>query len=627
MLAPRDRTLLLESLRPPAGYRLGRALTTTYTLDLVALLTAPLAFTFFDWEDDEGLPSGNPLALLEAVRRNARRLHVFCHGGAIHVPKRGQVLLAHLEPCVVEVAAPKGGVFHPKVWVLRFDPEPGSRESVRYRLLVGTRNLTFDRSWDTLLRLDGEPTAERGLPRRNRPLAEFVGALPGLATGEVPGEAQTAAAELAEELRAVEWERPAKVRELEFLPLGLGREAWPFDRGRRRLVIAPFLDTAFLERFAGEREDGVAISRSDALHAALDGLDGFSERYVLADGADGDEEDEAEASSGHAEPASEASEGSLLRGLHAKLFVLDDGHRAHVFTGSANGTLAAFERNVEFLVRLDASKHAMGIDTLLGREVKGALLELLEPWKAVEIEEDPERELRERLERRAEEVRDALARSDLRLEATLAGTGNEGDGAASEEEVLRLELQGERPSLQKGVRITVWPVVLGPQAAAELDSSSPLARFEVSLGAATAFLAFEVLARESGLEHRLRFARRLPLTGLPEDRDERLLRLLLKDRETVLRLLYLLLSAEEISAERLIAIGQRDGTGEWRTNDYGLPLLEPLVKALARGPEGLAPVERLIADLSRTEEGRAMLPEGFEELWDAVRSAREELAS
>ena len=70
MLAPKDRTLLLESLRPPPGYRLDAAVSTTFTLNLMALLVAPLAFTYFDWEMDTGEPTTNPNFLLEAIRRH-----------------------------------------------------------------------------------------------------------------------------------------------------------------------------------------------------------------------------------------------------------------------------------------------------------------------------------------------------------------------------------------------------------------------------------------------------------------------------------------------------------------------------------------------------------------------------
>ena len=47
MLEPQERRQLLDSLRPPSGYSLDFAVGTTYSLDLLALLTAPLAFTFF----------------------------------------------------------------------------------------------------------------------------------------------------------------------------------------------------------------------------------------------------------------------------------------------------------------------------------------------------------------------------------------------------------------------------------------------------------------------------------------------------------------------------------------------------------------------------------------------------
>ena len=120
MLAPRNRILLLESLRPPHGYRLDCAVGTSYSLDLMALLTTPLAFTFFDSQDQDGRPNKDPIVLLEALRRNTSRIHVFCQADRIQIPPDGNKLLPFLEPCVNAVPAPEGGAFHPKVWVLRF---------------------------------------------------------------------------------------------------------------------------------------------------------------------------------------------------------------------------------------------------------------------------------------------------------------------------------------------------------------------------------------------------------------------------------------------------------------------------------------------------------------------------
>ena len=104
MLEPDTRELLLDLLRPPYGATLDRAVGTTFTLDLSALLVAPLAFAMFDWAvEDDGTP--DPIAMLEALRRYAGRTTVFHQAGMIALPS-WQPLLVHLEQCVVPVTPP-----------------------------------------------------------------------------------------------------------------------------------------------------------------------------------------------------------------------------------------------------------------------------------------------------------------------------------------------------------------------------------------------------------------------------------------------------------------------------------------------------------------------------------------
>ncbi len=177
MLEPRARRLLLDALRPPDGYALGHAVGTTYSLDLLALLVAPLAFSMFEVDDDEG--RADPLALFAALRRHAGRVTLFCEAGRIAVPARSQPLFGYLEEAVYEATAPASDrAFHPKVWVLRFVADNGP---VKYRVLCLSRNLTFDRSWDTALALDGELTDRKTGIALNRPLSDFIAALPSLA--------------------------------------------------------------------------------------------------------------------------------------------------------------------------------------------------------------------------------------------------------------------------------------------------------------------------------------------------------------------------------------------------------------------------------------------------------------
>ena len=151
MLDPETRSYTLEILRPPPGYELDRAIATTFSLDLLALLTAPLAFTFFDWEDTEGRPTGDPLAILESLRLYSDRISIFCQSGRIAVPHTHK-LFTYLENSVFAVTAQRpGAVFHPKLWILRLI---APNQPIIYRVLIPTRNLTFERCWDTVLTLE-----------------------------------------------------------------------------------------------------------------------------------------------------------------------------------------------------------------------------------------------------------------------------------------------------------------------------------------------------------------------------------------------------------------------------------------------------------------------------------------
>ena len=157
MLAPDGRAVLLDALRPPQGYELGFAVATTFTLDLAAALIVPLAFAGSQLGEAK-----DPVAVMEAVRSSADRVAIFCQAGNIVVPQQASDLVAFIEQCVHEVRRPKPGhLFHPKLWALRYEAE---EHEPTYRLLVLTRNLTLDRSWDLVLRLDSDDTRRR----RNR---------------------------------------------------------------------------------------------------------------------------------------------------------------------------------------------------------------------------------------------------------------------------------------------------------------------------------------------------------------------------------------------------------------------------------------------------------------------------
>ena len=362
MLRPDERQHLLELLRPPDGCQLDVAVGTTFTLDLISALMLPLSFSFFDWEHEDGELVADPLALLEALRRYEDRFTIFCQSGQIRLPKKYPPLVTFLEPCIYDVEAPDAdGVFHPKVWALRFIAGDGA---VRYRVLCLSRNLTFDRCWDTVVALDGELTDRSNAIAANHPLADFVAALPGLTLRSLPRGRRQGVAKIADELRRVRftWPEGFDKNQCRFWVAGLdGRTVAPFGaRQDKALIVSPFLSNPVVLDFLEHTGETHLVSRPECLqelpqktlHCCK------SVRFLAPELA---EESDDEAPSGKDE---------VLEGLHAKLFVIDRGWDASIFSGSFNATLHALQHNVEFMVELVGKKSRFGVEQFL-RQVKG----------------------------------------------------------------------------------------------------------------------------------------------------------------------------------------------------------------------------------------------------------------
>lgn len=625
MLRARERTLLLESLRPPAGYHLRRAVGTSYTLDLIALLTAPLAFTFFDAHDGDGVPVADPVALLEALRRHARNVTLFCQAGAIAVPSQEQTLLAYLEGSVVEVQPPRAdGIFHPKLWVLAFEAEEGP---AMYRVLCLSRNLTFARSWDTCLSLEGPLRQRQRGYSRNRPLAELLRELPRLTTRSLRADVRRDLERMADEIRRVDFRPPEPFTDFRVHHMGLRRRrGLPWPPASRSLVISPYLAGSVVRNFAETHGLEVLVSRPEAFEEVVrsSGREALPKTcYVLSPGADLDAR---EAQDEESVGSSLIEDQLELAGLHAKLFLFENGREARLFTGSANATAGAFQLNVEVLVELLGKRKNCGIASLVPdddsqHETLRSLLKEYEPPGDLDVENDPEKEL----ERRVEKLARSLGTSCLT--ATV--------GRADGQQGWDASLSGEVPELPDGATVTVWPVTLSAEAGQQImersgpgpgGTSNVIAKFTgMSFEALTGFFAFEISLEEGRRTVRQRFVVTAQLIGAPEDRKQRLLWSLLKDRRRVLRLLLLILMDEGADVSAFVQAAHRGDRGSSRSfagwQEAGL--LEALLRSLSHDPRRIDEAARLIDDLERTEEGQDLLPEGFADIWKPVRSARE----
>ena len=625
MLEPLDRRHLFDALRPPVGYDVDLAIGTTYSLDLMALLAVPLAFALFDWEEDDGKVTPNPLALLEATRRYADITHIFCQAGQIHLPRESSPLFYELEHVVKQVRAPRPrGVFHPKVWVLRF--ASNNRDvPVLYRLLCSSRNLTFDRSWDTILRLDGRVVDRELAIAVNHPLGDFIKALPGMMLRPASDSLSKTMNMVQEEIRRVRFELPEGIEEVRFHPMGVGPGGdWWFDgRIDKFLAMAPFVDEVFLKRAASQiKGKRFLISRLDQLHEVKpEVLDHCNKVYYLHPDADEDNGELSDQDTGTSEvsTAQESDSVESLSGLHAKLFITDSGWYSSVWTGSANATNAAFSRNVEFLIELIGKKSGVGVDAFLAQS-KG---QTRFPDLLREYPRDEEFVALDKDARDAEEKAKRLQRAIIDLDLMASVTAVDG----STEFSVDLQVTGKTGHRfdDEASSVRCWPVTLTDAQA--IDSigilrGTPLRYPKLSFEALTAFWAFEVRSKSGNRVYALSFVLNLPVEGMPADRAERALRAILRDKQRVLRLLLLLLAetgSDVLSGVSKSGFGSDDEDSDRGTSSFDqMSLLEPMLEMLERNPERLRQVDRLISDLEKSAEGESLLPEGLREVWNPI---------
>jgi hypothetical protein len=577
MLEPDGRAALTEQLRPPSGYELIHAVGTTFTLDLTSALAIPLSFAGHHVSE-----SDDPVAILDAVRRAADRVDIFAQAGQVAVPRQASDLIAFLEPMVHPVTATRpGALFHPKVWLLEY--ARGHHRS--YRMLCSSRNITSDRSWDLVVRLDGYEGDE---PRvQNEPLCDLLRALPSLAVTALSDDRVHRIENLANRVSRVVWELPDDVREVTFHALGIGRPATIDFTGKRHLVISPFItDDGIVSITASRREPVQVVSRAESFDRLQPQTLKFIEAYVLDDAVRDHEE----------------SSNDPLVGLHAKAYFLDRLSGSRAIIGSANATQAAFGGNVEFLVEMEGPRPRIGVKAIFGDE--SDLRKLTLPYETKGGAQETEAE---KADRALEDAIRSLASVRLRNTVHPEGDGHYAIGVEAR------TVPNTAPEIVTQVQLLTRPGNAHPFP----SSLDECARFTgLDLTDITPF----VIIRATDLrgEERSTVVCAELVGDIPQRRDAVLARQI-DTPEKFLRFLYLMLALGGAAGAKL-PIGSTGGFGSWSSDGAGV--FETLVRALATNPSGLDDLARLVERMRTQNESASSLPPGFDEVWGPVWQAR-----
>ncbi len=365
------RVSFADALRPPEGYELSFAVGTTYSLDLRALLgiCIPLGLGF----EPEALDSVNPVSLFAALKTLQGKLVVYCDKGSMRADvaanSKTSGLLMLLEEMVHQVHVNRHrkdalSSFHPKVWVIEYAARDGG--APLYRLMVMSRNLTFDTSWDVAVSLDGQPGEGNSCSEHVAQFLEFLAGGDSLSTTEQDdtrkrGSHTARVRKLADAVRGVQFKVDNRnIEAVEFLPFGPqgGRQTGLLDarkcdlltwRWRSMLVVSPFLSSgddsplAVMSRHrSGVSGRYVLLSREDSLMELPSGMRDAYECFCPASSlADAELEGDG------------GVDASDYSNLHAKLYFSQDmGGRRRLWAGSLNASRNGTFNNVEALIAL-----------------------------------------------------------------------------------------------------------------------------------------------------------------------------------------------------------------------------------------------------------------------------------
>ena len=605
-LTPETRVLLTDALRPPAGYRVEVAVGTTYSLNLTALLLAPLSFALFDQGNADELGAVDPIRLLEAVRRYADHTTVFCQAGSIHVPSRYRSILTFVEDSVLE-AMPfhEEAIFHPKVWALRFVDQGDNRI---HRVIILSRNMTLDRSWDTALVLD----EERDGAIDAAPAGDFVRDLPMLALRPLSTERAAEIGELASSLSVVRLAAPSPFTSGKLLPIGVTDDrVWPFpDHGKRLLAISPFLTKPALSAISKITTDRTIVSRAESLElvgAKL--LEGWNVNVLqrLAEVDPGNDLDDVSAPTPNGFMESND-------GLHAKTFVIDlGGGQSTIVTGSANLTSETWGTSVEFDAVLTGPTSACGVEAVLnGSPEAPGLSRILEEYSITDEEGTTDAAIETSYA--LEHFHQQLAAHEPNLHITSVAD----DRVTA---TLTLTIPSDPPGVTK-----IWLASLPGEI-----HSQPLGQiltWTIAPINITPFIAVETTYGEGAAKVTRRCVLKASLSGVIDGRRQDAVFSILRSKEDVLRYLVFLLGDPSYDAlfAQLAGVDSERFAGSDRPGltSADVALFEPLVRATGRDEDALARVASLVEDLRELPNGHELVPDGFDELWDVVWQVHQE---
>lgn len=590
----KDRINYGEVLMPPVGYKLERAIGSTYSLDLETLTAVSIALGLIEDTDSELI--NNPISMLSALQKISDRIVVFCEVGQIKLPSKPNALCLTLEKMVVPVSVPfdkrinRYPAFHPKTWLLEYSSEDGDKQ---YRFVVMSRNMTFDHSWDVACALDGDTSSDGEVSAE--PIVEFLRFLRKQLNKDLINYSRQYSdlSYMIKTIPQVSFHVENGFSECVIMPMGIGAGGydmasnWLFTENFHELVVmSPFLTGSVIENFndPGKTLTGTTrtlITRRSELPKITGGKASNFDVYVMKDDIiDG----ESSISDGEDEQ-SERESGK--QDIHAKIYVRRKYSTTDLYLGSMNASYAAINSNVEMMLRLRTKNSVLNgekfLDDIMGedREGKKNPFELVIPE---DMDSSEDTSLQDQVEQRIKEI--------CRVKMTARVESNDGR--------YDIRVAADIDDEQDGV-------VIRPLRSNKESVLMPeMAFYSLDMLQLSEFYVASVTIEDCTLERVIM----IPTSGIPEGRDAEIIKNVIKTRNQFIEYVAFILGDDYVQSflENKKSSG---GYGEWDQYSAMPAVYEKMLKTSISDPDRLGEIQYITKAIEEEE----IIPPEFREMY------------
>jgi len=600
----KDRRDYSAMLMPPDGYTLEKAVGTTYSLDLEALTAAAICLGLS--EDMDSKIMQNPISMLNALQKVSEKIVLFCEDGQIKMPAKPSSLSILLENMVVPVALPKDKgmnrypAFHPKTWILCYQNAEGDR---KYRFIILSRNLTFDRSWDISIAIDSSTKVKQRA--KTKPIIHFIAFLRSIIknTNINASKKRSILGAFQKELESVSFALDSREfgENFEILPMGIGAESYDMnddilfckDRNsadytfHELVVMSPFLSSSVIA-LLNEKEKGltdckrILITRKSALgklkKEQADNFEIFALKDEMIDGENilSDED------------ISSSDMEKCQQDIHAKIYLRRKYANVDLYLGSMNASYAALHKNVEMMIWLGTKNRYLNATSFLEDIFCGPIDAPSNPFERVSVMEQVEDTLTDVRNLLELKIKDLCRVSK---KAVVTANADKYDVAITFEGQKREECIHILPFNSNKVQILDKQVVFE-----KLDILQLSEFYEIRAFADEICISRVIM---------------IPTTGFPEERESAVVNSVVKDRRSFVEYIAFMLGEDYVISMLEDKQAGKIGIGSGASQAFPA-LYEKMLKAALEAPERLQDIGYILKMVTDKE----IIPDEFRETYD-----------